>query len=113
MEQQHSNFTRHATDCGIVLVDIDLFKHVNDSYGHLTGDKVLTEFATLLVKNVRKTDHVGRWGGEEFIVICPNIGLKQTEQVTHKLADAIRAFPFSHGEKMSASFGVTSPAYYP
>ncbi|NOR52410.1 MAG: diguanylate cyclase, partial [Gammaproteobacteria bacterium] len=105
--QQHDAFTRYGSDCGVIMLDIDLFKRVNDNHGHQAGDKVLVEFANLLKKHVRSTDYVGRWGGEEFLIVCPNIGLAETEQVAHKLLTEIRENRFSYGAKMSASFGVS------
>ena len=59
-----------------MLIDIDDFKHVNDTYGHETGDKVLTEVATALTNVFRKEDVIGRYGGDEFVVFMPDIVIK-------------------------------------
>jgi len=63
------------------MIDLDHFKQVNDNYGHNTGDIVLQSVADLLVKTVRGGDLVVRWGGEEFIIIMPNIDLKEAETI--------------------------------
>lgn len=76
---------RYNSPLSIILLDIDNFKHINDTHGHQTGDIVLSEFSRLLMRNVRITDIAGRWGGEEFIVICPETtfadALKAAEKV--------------------------------
>ena len=70
---------RHEKKTSVLILDIDHFKEVNDKHGHLTGDEVLKKFADLLYKSARKTDLVGRWGGEEFLVFLYNSGLKDAE----------------------------------
>jgi len=70
---------------GILFIDIDNFKNVNDSYGHQTGDRVLRYVAKTIVGNIRIEDFVGRWGGEEFIVIISNIESEDLKSVAEKL----------------------------
>ena len=106
LSHQQLQVDRYNTQCGLILLDIDHFKNVNDTYGHQTGDRVLIEFANLLKTNMRSTDTVGRWGGEEFLIICPNIGPYEVQRVAEKLLSQIRDFSFHHGEKMTASMGV-------
>ncbi|MGF1761493.1 diguanylate cyclase [Photobacterium sagamiensis] len=64
-------FIRYQHHYAVILLDLDHFKHINDTYGHQAGDSVLVQVAEVLKENIRKVDYVGRWGGEEFLVICP------------------------------------------
>ena len=91
---------------GIAILDIDHFKKVNDTFGHQIGDKVLIEIATILKKHIRKTDYVGRFGGEEFVIICP----ESQEEGTYNLIENIRLdiakHTFNKVESITASFGI-------
>ncbi|MDF1877579.1 GGDEF domain-containing protein [Sulfurimonas sp. SAG-AH-194-L11] len=98
---------RYDETFSLIIIDIDLFKNVNDTYGHIVGDKVLLEFSTLLKNSVRETDILGRWGGEEFLVICPNSNLQGTKILAESLRVEIAAYKFSHIGHLTASFGVT------
>lgn len=71
---------------GMMLIDIDHFKAVNDNYGHDVGDDVITALSDTFKTTVRSSDYIGRWGGEEFILICPN----STENSINKLANRVR-----------------------
>jgi len=105
---QYASLLRYGNDCGIIFLDIDYFKKVNDMHGHTVGDDILVEFSNVLKNNVREMDAVGRWGGEEFLIVCPNIGIISTEKMTQKLLQKICTHSFSHGLTLSASFGVGS-----
>jgi len=98
---------RYGQPLSIFMIDIDYFKNVNDTYGHLTGDMVLTKFAKILKDNLRGNDILGRWGGEEFLVICPSIELEKAELVAEKLRQIIEQTDFSPVKRMTASFGLT------
>jgi diguanylate cyclase (GGDEF)-like protein len=87
--QQFHQFQRYKSLCSLILLDIDYFKLVNDNYGHETGDKVLQEVAMLLKNQLRKADTLGRWGGEEFLIILPNIGIAEAVEVAEKLRNEI------------------------
>ena len=76
---------RYGGSISLIMADIDYFKKFNDSYGHQVGDKVLCNVSELLKKNIRNTDTIGRWGGEEFIVICPNSSEQQCVILAEKL----------------------------
>jgi diguanylate cyclase (GGDEF)-like protein len=91
----------------LVIIDLDFFKEVNDTYGHLVGDKVLCEFARFLEGNVRDSDTVGRWGGEEFVVISPATSGDQGMAIAEKLRSNLTQTDFTKVGRITASFGVT------
>ena len=98
---------RYGTPFSVILLDIDHFKHVNDHHGHTVGDSVLRQFATLLRNNVRSIDKVGRLGGEEFLVILPEIDAEQAQAVARTLQERIHQFDFDTVLRKTASFGIT------
>ena len=102
---------RFGQSLSVILLDIDLFKRINDSFGHETGDSVLIELSKILQANIRETDTLGRWGGEEFLVICPQTDASGTITLAEKLRSAIRDHNFSVGEPITASFGVSTYSY--
>lgn len=85
LDQQFYQFQRYKNICSLIILDIDYFKLVNDNYGHETGDKVLQKVAAILKNQLRKTDTVGRWGGEEFLCILPNTTLEKAVETAEKL----------------------------
>ncbi len=108
LEVQHKLAKRYNTPFGIIMMDIDHFKNVNDTYGHQEGDRVLKQFADILKENVRDTDSVGRWGGEEFLIICPNIEIEALEKVAENLREKIANHDFSNNlPQLTSSFGIT------
>jgi two-component system cell cycle response regulator len=95
---------------GIILLDIDHFKKINDTYGHFAGDAVLKETAARLRSNMRPYDQVGRYGGEEFLVVLPNCDLEQSTAQAERLRARLNATSMmvdGFELKVSASFGVT------
>lgn len=98
---------RYNKELSVVLVDIDHFKAVNDSYGHLIGDKVLVEFAALVKGVVRSTDTLGRWGGEEFMVICPSTNAVSALAMAEKARLEIAQHLFDRVGTVTASFGIS------
>ncbi|CAM3384298.1 GGDEF domain-containing protein [Arcobacter aquimarinus] len=101
-------FNRYKDKFSIILVDIDDFKKVNDTYGHLVGDKVLIEISGILKKYTRQTDIVGRWGGEEFIIICPKTNLQDASKLAEKLRKKISTHQFETVGNKTASLGVST-----
>jgi diguanylate cyclase (GGDEF)-like protein len=93
-----------------VLIDIDHFKQLNDTFGHDVGDKVLVSTAQNLAKNIRRTDFLARWGGEEFILVCPNTTLEEAEIVAESLRDSIEKMELVDATAITASFGVSTMA---
>lgn len=106
-----NNQQRYNTPFSVIFLDIDGFKAINDERGHAAGDDILVKYALLLTENARKTDAVFRWGGEEFMILCPN-----TDQAkAARLAENLRSL-FSHKTQNtaplpSASYGVVE--YHP
>jgi diguanylate cyclase len=98
--------TRDARFCAILL-DIDYFKQINDTHGHEVGDQVLIEVTECLRAEVRNTDVLGRWGGEEFIIIAPDADLSTGTQLAERLRSAIAAQPYEGIGWVTASFGVS------
>jgi diguanylate cyclase (GGDEF)-like protein/PAS domain S-box-containing protein len=99
---------RYDTPLSIIMLDIDHFKRVNDQYGHQVGDIVLQEFSRIIEDNARKVDIVGRWGGEEFLIILPQTEIKDALHVAEKLRITIEEFSFSHVGTKTCSFGVAT-----
>jgi len=100
---------RYGTPLSLVLVDLDHFKAVNDRYGHHTGDAVLASFARTLIEAVRDIDIVGRWGGEEFVVLLPGTGYIEALQVAERMRAATadsRLYVQGRQILYTASFGV-------
>lgn len=103
---------RRTQDDGLpytfMMIDIDHFKRINDMHGHHHGDLVLSTFAGILSNNFRSSDIVGRWGGEEFAVICPNTDGCRGIFLANKIRKAVEQFPFEHGEQVTISVGLFS-----
>ena len=102
---------RNGAPCSIALIDLDWFKRINDAFGHPTGDEVLRTFAITMFANIRSVDHFGRYGGEEFLLVLPDMG---TDNATRAL-DRLRAIiadldwsAFSPDMKVTISAGVTT-----
>ncbi|MDF3822114.1 diguanylate cyclase [Leptospira sp. 96542] len=88
-EQEFQRCRRHGHECSFAILDIDFFKKVNDTYGHDTGDRVLKILATVLKDALRKSDIIGRFGGEEFVILFPETKLKDSINVLDKIRLAV------------------------
>jgi len=104
--QKKADVDRYGIKLSVILLDIDFFKLVNDTYGHITGDKVLFEFSQIIKHNVRATDYAGRWGGEEFLIICPNIDINNATELAEKLLQKVENHSFLEIGNITASAGV-------
>jgi diguanylate cyclase (GGDEF)-like protein len=102
---EYKRSTRSEERFSVALFDLDNFKQINDTYGHEKGDQVLSAFANLVKARIRSTDTFGRWGGDEFLLICPGTNNKQTRQLISDLKNVVCAdmepiilnFSFSYG----------------
>lgn len=98
---------RYHSSFSVIMLDIDRFKEVNDTYGHEVGDIILEEFANILKNNIRATDYAGRWGGEEFLILCPETYIEGAETLAENLRKVIEEHTFPIIIRKTASFGVT------
>ena len=100
---------RYGNEISCMMLDLDFFKEVNDSHGHLFGDFVLREFADLIAREIRSTDILARYGGEEFVLLLPNIDLDRARFVAEKIRKKVENHVFSQGEKsrsVTVSIGI-------
>jgi len=109
-EQELARCNRTGNCASLLIMDIDFFKMINDTYGHETGDLVLTSIARTLKQGVREMDTLARWGGEEFVLLMPGIDAAEALVVAERFRQAVAQTPviFSSGEiHCTLSFGVT------
>lgn len=92
----------------VLFLDLDHFKRVNDTFGHEVGDEVLRRFSAMIQAEIRGTDKLVRWGGEEFLIICQNTSTVQAQVLAGKLRIAMAKQAWPHDLKMTSSFGVTA-----
>ena len=111
LEHEIKRHDRYGHEFSLILLDIDHFKVINDTYGHLTGDDILKELAELLVKELRYADCMARYGGEEFVLVLPYTSGEKAQGLAERLRQMISEHSFCGGglnDKVTASFGVTS-----
>ena len=102
--------SRHKVPVCFAMVDIDLFKLVNDSYGHSAGDAVLKELAEILIAEFRTSDIIIRYGGDEFIIVLFDLDMELSTVMMEKLRDKIASHPFkykNHVISITVSIGIT------
>jgi diguanylate cyclase (GGDEF)-like protein/PAS domain S-box-containing protein len=97
---------RYGDDLSLVLYDIDHFKTINDRFGHPAGDRVLVELGRRLRSQLRESDGLGRWGGEEFLVLMPHSSGEEARRLAEKLRRLVAETPVEDVGTVTASFGV-------
>ena len=111
LDNEINRALRNETEISLLLIDIDLFKRFNDTYGHQVGDFILKEFSALLKKDIRKYDTLARYGGEEFTIILPDTSSEEACAVAEKLRAAVDDYVFRDPQTnyhITASFGVST-----
>jgi polar amino acid transport system substrate-binding protein len=99
--------SRYDQSFGCAIIDIDHFKKTNDTYGHLVGDRVLIELASLIQNAIRKTDYFGRWGGEEFLIIAPEVDDEGFFAMLDKIRQTVCRHPLDEAGIKTVSIGAT------
>jgi len=111
LAEEFKRSQRYGTPLSVALLDLDHFKQVNDKYGHDCGDQVLRDFGRLLTENARTTDIVGRFGGEEFLIVLPNTDGIRAAIVAERIRKAAEEHVYKHREflvRITVSAGVAS-----
>lgn len=111
LDYQRVSFERYQRHFSVIMGDIDFFKRINDDYGHNFGDHILSSVAGLLQANVRRNDIVGRWGGEEFLIILPETDAAGAATVAEKLRASIEGEKFNdaeHSARVTMTFGIST-----
>ena len=99
-------YKRYGRVFSVIMIDIDYFKSVNDTFGHQVGDSVLKQFAKILKENIRNTDFIGRWGGEEFLIVCPETSEENATTLALNLKKQIEETTFEKVGHKTMSVGV-------
>ncbi|MFP4619402.1 MAG: diguanylate cyclase [Spirochaetaceae bacterium] len=107
LEKEYQRSNRYNSTFSVIIVDIDWFKSVNDTHGHDAGDKVLEEVSNILKSMLRSTDSLARWGGEEFLVLCPRTNLEGSAAIAQKIKAAIEKNSFSVPSEITISAGTS------
>ena len=97
---------RYKDPFSMIMFDIDFFKKVNDTYGHLVGDKMLVSICTLIQSQIRESDSLIRWGGEEFLIITPEVELSGALKLAEKLRKAVDEYTFETAHHITISLSV-------
>jgi len=111
IKREIASIRRYGHETAIIILDLDNFKSINDTYGHPVGDNMLRQFADFLTANVRETDTVARFGGEEFIILMPQTSAEEGCIFAERLRQLIMEKRFTVGSvtlQITASFGVSS-----
>ena len=105
LHKEFSRFERHNQRFGIIMLDIDHFKLVNDKYGHDAGDVVLKKLAATFDKAIRTSDFIARWGGEEFLICCTTIEEEDLLPIAETIRQLVATTNFDHKKQITASLG--------
>jgi diguanylate cyclase (GGDEF)-like protein len=98
---------RYRAPLSVALFDIDQFKKINDSYGHQVGDLILQQVSQLTLRSIRETDIIGRWGGDEYLIILPGVDMVHAVASVEKIRCLIAESEFTKSLRVTCSFGVT------
>ena len=104
--REQENLSKNNSPVSFVILDIDHFKYINDSYGHNVGDEVLVNLTKLIQGKIRNTDALVRWGGEEFVILCGDTPIQNAQFLAEKLRMAIENSVLIKQQRVTCSFGI-------
>ena len=104
--EEYLKAQRYGVNFSAIIIDVDWFKLVNDTYGHQAGDQVLFELAQLIKNSLRITEHIGRWGGEEFFIVLPNAYANDGYTLAERIRLKISNYDFRTPNHLTCSFGI-------
>ena len=107
LDQALASARRHGTPVVVALFDVDHFKRINDVHGHAAGDQALIAVGQLLSSQLRASDHLGRWGGEEFLLVASATPMHAGLELVERLRESVAAWEFDHGEPVTVSVGLS------
>ena len=107
INREYTAAFRYDYPVSLTIIDIDYLKNINDTYGHSAGDIILKESSALIKNNIRASDYLIRWGGDEFLVIAPHTSKINAERMSEKIRIAIESHMFIHNINLTVSIGVT------
>jgi len=102
IQEEYEQYQRIGTEFSLIIIDIDFFKMINDTYGHAAGDCVIKSVSEDLRKNVRESDTVARWGGDEFLLLLPKTNAKNAEGLAEKINKIVANNRYSYGDETLA-----------
>jgi|GEM_PF-1885799 len=115
LDEETRRSKRYGSKLALMVCDVDYFKEINDSYGHDHGDKVLQAIASLLNKSLRKTDIIGRYGGDEFFMVLPETPLENAQELAERIRENVEKFGLkvNSGETITTSVSIGIAAFNP
>jgi len=104
---EYKTMTQRDNSMSLIMIDIDFFKKINDTYGHNMGDAVLLQLSNILLRYLRNVDVISRWGGEEFLILLPTATIENAYKLGEKIRIAIQDFDMDESLKITVSIGIT------
>ncbi len=107
LEEEAKRHSRNRNSFTVMILDIDHFKNINDTFSHLTGDKILKDLAQIFREHIRQTDLVGRYGGEEFLIMLSGTSLREGFEVAEEIRRTVEKKEFTMGISLTVSIGIS------